>query len=540
MKYTKPAKPKESDESQAVNTLVKTLNATVMKLLYSYAALNADQAEAKSSASTSIATALAASKRDELCTKIAEALAGSVEKVIKCKDVTLRTMALKDLRARFVVPEKPKPEMMDQGVQAAPRKPKISVAAAANIAMANDSPSQVAFNSSFKKPTPSKLGGEEKKQPQPSPQMSDDDILKQLADGTSTAAASPSARSPSGFGKELATSSAGAANASSSNASSSKDAATGGAADGEGRKSRPGSGGTSGTVLPGIYERQMKWAAKAAERREQARVEKENKEREAEKGPDAKKGGRWAHVESVMRKQRVAAEEGWKAELHAEMQEEREMRYDAERRAREQAKEREQLERDKAKAEEMRKEAQAKMDAMQRKMQKAQAELALAKRAQEELSAKHAEELEVRDAFGDHGLEVWPMFPGRKVFRVLDGDEFDGRVSQEFRVKDPGSGERGVTLLMGRTAHSGVSEAQAILFDTERISDLQAARWWREHGARFEQVKERLQREKQRAQSAQPSSRAALSSDAVPAPPPKKASSSNYTEEFLLKHPGLR
>ena len=154
--------------------------------------------------------------------------------------------------------------------------------------------------------------------------------------------------------------------------------------------------------------------------------------------------------------------------------------------------------------------------------------------------AKHSEELEIRDAFGDSGLEVWPMFPGRKVFRVLDGDEFDGRVSQEFRVKDPGSGERGVTLLMGRVAHSGVAEAQAVLFDSERVSDLQAARWWREHGHRFEQVKERLKREKQRAQSAQPGTRSSRM-DAEPAAPSKKgASSSNYTEEFLLKHPGLR
>ena len=27
------------------------------------------------------------------------------------------------------------------------------------------------------------------------------------------------------------------------------------------------------------------------------------------------------------------------------------------------------------------------------------------------------------------------MFPGRKIFRVLESDHFDGRVSAEFRVK---------------------------------------------------------------------------------------------------------
>ena len=99
------------------------------------------------------------------------------------------------------------------------------------------------------------------------------------------------------------------------------------------------------------------------------------------------------------------------------------------------------------------------------------------------------------------------MFPGRKVFRVLESEHFDGRISAEFRVKDAESGERGVTLLMGRLAHSKAQEAQAVLFDTKWMNDLQAARWWRENAHRFEQVKERLKREKQRAQSAQPGTR---------------------------------
>ena len=95
------------------------------------------------------------------------------------------------------------------------------------------------------------------------------------------------------------------------------------------------------------------------------------------------------------------------------------------------------------------------------------------------------------------------MFPGKKLFRVLESEEFDGRVSQEFRQKDPESGERGVTLLMGRLAHAKQSEAQAVLFDEKFFSDLQAARWWQTNGHRFELVKERIARDKQRAQSAQ-------------------------------------
>ena len=101
------------------------------------------------------------------------------------------------------------------------------------------------------------------------------------------------------------------------------------------------------------------------------------------------------------------------------------------------------------------------------------------------------------------------MFPGKKIHRVLDADEFDGRVSQEFRVKDAESGERGITLLMARLASGKTAEAQAVLFDPKFFSDLEAARWFARNAARFEQTRERLQREKQRAQqlASRPSSR---------------------------------
>ena len=40
------------------------------------------------------------------------------------------------------------------------------------------------------------------------------------------------------------------------------------------------------------------------------------------------------------------------------------------------------------------------------------------------------------DAFGERGLESWPMFPGRRVHRVLESDEFDGRVSFAGEASD--------------------------------------------------------------------------------------------------------
>ena len=116
--------------------------------------------------------------------------------------------------------------------------------------------------------------------------------------------------------------------------------------------------------------------------------------------------------------------------------------------------------------------------------------------------ARQAEVIEIRDAFGEKGLETWPMFPGRKVHRVLDSEEFDGRVSQEFRVKDAESGERGVTLLMGRLAAGKTAECQAVLFEQKYLTDLDAARWFTRNAHRFERVKEGLAREKERAASA--------------------------------------
>ena len=532
-------KPKEDDNSKAINAMCKTLNATITNLLYSFAALNSESSAGKDGMSSSITAALAASKRDELSNKIAEALAGSVERVIKCKDASLRSMAIREVRARFAVVEKPKPEMCDQGVQAAPRRPKVSLVSAANAVMSHDSPAQVAFLGSFRKsPKDSKAAAA-------APALSDEEILKQLsappqlasddAPVTTTVTTSTATDGASAL-KDLAGAD-GRLNTNSgrpSSGSSASAAAPAAAASGEAAAAKAA---VAAKAAPanGMYERQMKWAAKAAEKREKMLVEKENKEREAEKAPDgaSKRSQKWAHVESVMKRERIASEEGWKLDMQAEMQEEREARREAERKAREEAAARAKLVAERDRSEELRKEAIQKMDTAHARMVAAEGKYEKAKKAQEQLEAQHAEELEIRGAFGEKGLEVWPMFPGRKVHRVLDSDTFDGRVSQEFRVKDAESGERGVTLLMGRLAHAKAAEAQAVLFDAKYMSDLEAARWFSANAHRFEQVKERISREKQRAQSAQPSTRAEAARSAA-------GKGEFMTDAALLKFPGLK
>jgi len=481
---SKPRKDDTDDHSAAVNSMCKTLNATVTKLLFSYAAIQAEDNPSEGKAS--IALALAASKREELSSKIIETLTNSVEKVVRCKDASMRSHVIRDLRARFQPPpEKPKPIMVDEAVQCVvkTKQPRVSLASAATAVIACGSPPV--------RPAAPEAG------------PSDDEILRQLRgeEPAAAAAANEEAKSPSAAGVAQAL-------------TEQQQQQQGGRRDGAStRGQRPVSAAAtserppSAAALPGIYERQMKWAAKAAERKEQMRVDKENKEKEAERPKERKESKQWAHVESVMRKQRVAAEDGWKSEWNEQMQAERERRERAEQKALEEQQRAHKLVAEKELAETRRKDAEERMDKYHQRAVKAEGRYEEAKKAQQKLAQQHAEELEIRDAFGEGGLEVWPMFPGRKVHRVLDSDEFDGRVSQEFRTKDAESGERGVTLLMGRLASGKTAEAQAVLFETERMTDLEAARWMQRNSHRFEQTRERVAREKERAASAKGRSR---------------------------------
>lgn len=495
------AKREEADQSAAVKSLCKTLQATTMKLLFSFVALQ-DESEASANGGASIALALAASKREELSAMITDTLAGNIEKVIQSKDVAMRSHVLRDLRARFQPPpEKPKPIMVDEAVQTVVKKPRVSLSTAAAAATRQ----QPAAES-----PPVRMAAPEAPAAASEAGPSDDDILKMLR-GEGDGAAAQAADGSAGVASPTAASPADAA----PSASTTVGAREVGRAltehdtrvsSGNTRRERPvsaaastGEHGATNTALPGIYERQMKWAAKAQEKREAARVEKENREKEAEKPKDKKESSRWAHVESVMAKQRKHAEEAWKSELREQMQAERERRERAELKAQEASESKVRLMMERDAAESKRLEAKAQMDKYHERMVKAEGKYAEARKAQETLEKQHADVLEIRDAFGEKGLELWPMFPGRKVHRVLDTDEFDGRVSQEFRVKDAETGERGVTLLMGRLAGGKTAEAQAVLFESKYMSDLDAARWFGRNAHRFEQTRERIAREKERA-----------------------------------------
>jgi hypothetical protein len=91
---------------------------------------------------------------------------------------------------------------------------------------------------------------------------------------------------------------------------------------------------------------------------------------------------------------------------------------------------------------------------------------------------------EIADALNGREFESWPMLPGKKVLRVKEAEEFDGRISAEFRCKDDESGDRGVSLLMGRVYSTRAVEPQCVLFDETIFSDLEAARWWAKNSHR--------------------------------------------------------
>jgi hypothetical protein len=121
-------KEKQDDQTIAVKALVKTLNATVTKLFFSFSALNAASTE---SSTGSIDLALKAAKREELSAMICDAMTTTVERIVRCDKAAIRSSVLRDIRARFSPPEKPKPLMVDCGVQAEVRPKKTSKAAAA-------------------------------------------------------------------------------------------------------------------------------------------------------------------------------------------------------------------------------------------------------------------------------------------------------------------------------------------------------------------------------------------------------------------------
>jgi len=194
----------------------------------------------------------------------------------------------------------------------------------------------------------------------------------------------------------------------------------------------------------------------------------------------------YAHVQSAIKVARKE-EEGTKlVESEKRVQEERSARAEAESRLAELAAEHSAVQGKCAFLSEERDAASHELGIAKGRMREAEGKFEVLRKKAEQEAQGHAETLEVRDAFGERGLEEWAPFPGKRIFQVTSTDMFDGRISSEFRQKDEGTDEKGISLLMGRSAALGTSEVQCILFDPKHLSDVQAARWWEQNRRRFE------------------------------------------------------
>jgi hypothetical protein len=235
-------------------------------------------------------------------------------------------------------------------------------------------------------------------------------------------------------------------------------------------------------------DRQIQWEVKKLAKIQKEREEKEARDKEAAPLAPNKKApvNMYAHVQSAIKVARKE-EEGTKlVESEKRVQEERSARAEAESRLAELAAEHSAVQGKCAFLSEERDAASHELGIAKGRMREAEGKFEVLRKKAEQEAQGHAETLEVRDAFGERGLEEWAPFPGKRIFQVTSTDMFDGRISSEFRQKDEGTDEKGISLLMGRSAALGTSEVQCILFDPKHLSDVQAARWWEQNRRRFE------------------------------------------------------
>jgi len=437
----KPAKSKAKavkqgleDQAQAVRSLCKTYVATTQKLMYVFAALLDEESKDKGP-KTTIDDALACSSRSMMIGEVTAALAGGVERIVRSTDLSMRSTVLRDLRARFSIAEAPpKPETAEKGTQATRERS----ARVVNTSEAAEQPSSTEAS----RPN-SRLSRSER--------------------ASSAAPASGRGSQHDGAAQTL-------------------DQAVG---DGEATEEANTAKAAKVPHTVAIYDRLKAWEARKAERVANERKAKEERESNetASAAKEAKKRSSvlYGHIESAVKLERQKEEDNKLAQAEARIESEVHARERAETALRERQEEQKHIAASLREAEE----AQRRMA---EELEEARAENAAAAERYAELEAKAvgtAETLEIAECLDGRKFEEWPMMPGKRVLRVQATEEFDGRVSSEYRVKDMESGERGVALLMGRSVKTRQPEAQCVIFDPKYMSDLQAARWWSANHHRF-------------------------------------------------------
>jgi hypothetical protein len=230
----------------------------------------------------------------------------------------------------------------------------------------------------------------------------------------------------------------------------------------------------------GIFERGVEWEKKRLQRLAEFRQKKLESEIAP---PPPRKPSKWDHVQSVMRRQRLEAEElQRKADLEAQRIQEEEDRARAELAARAAAEA--QLI---AAAQHDDRLIEAAIDRQKAEAARRKAEAErLAREAREE-ARREAERKrkEVQAAFGPKGLERRSSMPNKMVWRVNSPTGLTGNVNHEYRVKDKITGTKGISFVMGQTTETQDDVVQCVLFDNDDFDDYKAAVWWQENEHRF-------------------------------------------------------
>lgn len=414
------AQRSESSEAQGVRALCRTLNATVTNLLYTYAALQEGKDEASRDAVGAVARAIAASQRDELGGMVVKALASAIERVINCSDVALRDRSLKQLRAQFVPARGVDKGTQSDAILAVVRSPSRSPAA-----------------------SPRKLSLVTRLPP-----------VEGAADAPTT---------PAGMLTEKVLSFT-ADNKADEDIDKDVDPAK-----------------------LSFFERQAYFKRQKAKRIEdmkaRSRAAEERQSRPSPLAAAVRKtvaSEKYSNVESVMKKERLVSKAKWQLQAEEKVAAAERGREEALERAKEEVAKREAAFEQAALSDAARDDALSRYAEARAAQKRAEDRLEEAREEAAMLRAGHAEELEVRDAFGDGGLVASAVHEGFKVVRVQSAENFDSHVGSEYRVKDAESGERGVTLLKGRLFNpkgrplTEGSEVQAVMFDTRFMTDIQA------------------------------------------------------------------
>lgn len=423
-----------SEHTQVVRSLCKTYLATTQKLLYSFSALS-EQSKAEGPASVSAAM-LEGARHDSL-EEIATTLASGVEKVILSGDVSLRSSVLRGLRARFQPPQKA--ESAEQSTQASPSGR--SVEHFPQLAASEAAPSAAATPPA--PPTPPAAAS-----------------LPSLAAAAPLASAPRRAGLPAGYTQWVHLKPP-------SDVQPIQEAE-------QAPESEAAAAPVGAAVNVAMFERMKAWETRKAARLEGERRRKEEQEAAELAAPPKRRSKQFSHVVSALRLERENEEERKTALAEQRAREAGEAREALERRLMEQSQKTEKITLQMHASEQARAQVEA-------ELQTARAQLEERRREAERLRAENergAETRELLEALDGRSFEEWPMVPGRKVLRVHDSTEFDGRVSAEYRVKDVEGGERGVSLLMGRSVTTRQPEVQCVLFDPHLFSDIEAARWW--------------------------------------------------------------